>query len=52
MERTRVSANRDLELLEKYSLVHTYIEANPRRNVREIVQPNFGREKIRLEAVV
>ncbi len=52
MERTRVSVNRDLEILEKYRLVHTYTEPNPGHGMRKVVQPDFGREKILLEASV
>jgi predicted transcriptional regulator len=52
MGRTRVSVNRDLELLEKYRLVHTYTEPNPGHGVRKVIQPDFGREKIQLEATV
>lgn len=52
MGRTRVSVNRDLELLEKYRLVHTYTEPNPGHGVRKVIQPDFGREKIQLEASV
>ena len=52
MDRTRVSVNRDLELLEKYRLVHTYTEPNPGHGTRKVIQPDFGKEMIRLEASV
>jgi len=52
MGRTRVSVNRDLEILEKYSLVHTYTEPNPGHGMRKVIQPDFGKEKILLEASV
>lgn len=52
MGRTRVSVNRDLEILEKYRLVHSYTEPNPGHGVRKVIQPDFGREKILLEASV
>ena len=52
MNRTRVSVNRDLEVLEKYSLVHTRTESNRGHGLRKMVLPDFGREKILLEAAV
>ncbi len=52
MGRTRVSVNRDLEILEKYQLVHTYTEPNPGHGTRKVIQPDFGKEKILLEASV
>ena len=52
MGRTRVSVNRDLEILEKYRLVHSYTEPNPGHGTRKVIQPDFGSEKILLEASV
>ena len=52
MNRTRVSVNRDLEVLEKYSLVHTRTESNRGHGLRKMVLPDFGHEKILLEAAV
>lgn len=52
MNRTRVSVNRDLEILEKYSLVHMRTQANPVHGLCKMVLPAFGHEKILLEAAV
>jgi len=52
MNRTRVSVNRDLEVLEKYSLVHTRTESNRGHGLCKMVLPDFGHEKILLEAAV
>ncbi len=52
MNRTRVSVNRDLEILEKYSLVHMCTQANRGHGLCKMVLPDFGYEKILLEATV
>jgi predicted transcriptional regulator len=52
MNRTRVSVNRDLEVLEKYSLIHTRTESNRGHGLCKMVLPDFGRDKILLEAAV
>jgi len=52
MNRTPVSLNNDLKILEKYQLIKIVRESNPGHGVHKIIESVLGNEKIEFKATI
>jgi predicted transcriptional regulator len=50
LQRTPVSLNRDLKILERYELIRIFKQPNPGHGINKVIQALFGGEEIEFRA--